>query len=511
MFKEIAIDETFDLAKEIFPYHVIRKWINQNLPDDKYSIENAIFIKHSLKWPLIIDPQNQASRWIKEMEGSNLKIYKNEDPSLFKAIEQAIRLGNSILIENVGLTLDPALDTLFKKEIHTKAGQKYIKLGNTDVFYNDSFKLYLITTNSNQHYLPSIFVKVNLINFSITFKCLCDQFLSLVVHKEQPELEDERNKLLVTMAEDMITLRELEDRSLGILNQSSDDGLNTEAKTLLDDQSLIDVLKQSKTTSQIIVRRIENNEDLERKLNLARAKYSAIAERGAILYFIVQSLSTLNVMYQFSLNWFYNIFQSCLSENLKNIASTENDIRRLSAGILRPNFLDASKRNSILSAINEQIKSRTDEELNAYIEEILMSLTFTVYQVTSWTLFAEHQIVFSFSICSNILKHSVDENVKISENELNFFLHSSIMSDMEYEKLTEKIELIENKTFMSELGLEEKTLRELLLLEELVQNKFENLVGSMERFYGEFWSELIKSKDPYAFINANGMFNNRGH
>ena len=53
---------------------MIRTWINQQLPDDQNSIENAIFLKYSLKWPLIIDPQNQVVRWIKEMEGDALKV-----------------------------------------------------------------------------------------------------------------------------------------------------------------------------------------------------------------------------------------------------------------------------------------------------------------------------------------------------------------------------------------------------------------------------------------------------
>ena len=65
-------------------------------------------------------------------------------------------------------------------------------MGNMEIDYNDSFRLYLVTSLSNPEYLPSTFIKVNLINFTITFKCLFEQFLSIVVLKERPELEDER-------------------------------------------------------------------------------------------------------------------------------------------------------------------------------------------------------------------------------------------------------------------------------------------------------------------------------
>ncbi len=47
----------------------IGKWTNENqLPNDYFSIENAIILKNSTKNPLCIDPQNQANNWIKIME-----------------------------------------------------------------------------------------------------------------------------------------------------------------------------------------------------------------------------------------------------------------------------------------------------------------------------------------------------------------------------------------------------------------------------------------------------------
>lgn len=84
-------------------------------------------------------------------------------------------------------------------------------------------------------------------------------------------------------------------------------------KNLLDDQQLIDVLKQTKVTSADIAVRLTKNEEAEKNLNSARQKYAAIAVRASILYFTVQNLTSLNVMYQFSLSWFYSVFQSCLS------------------------------------------------------------------------------------------------------------------------------------------------------------------------------------------------------
>ena len=240
---EILVDASFAIAKNSVKPHLVRKWINQKLPDDQYSIENAIFIKYSLKWPLIIDPQNQVVQWIRETEGaSSLKIVKSEDPLLLRSLEQAIRLGQPVLIENVGESLDPLLDPILRKEISVRGGaQKILKLGDVEVEYNDAFRLYLVTALPNPHYLPSAFIKVNLINFTITFKCLSEQFLSLIVLKERPELERERASLLESIAKDFATLRDLEDTSLNILSSSSESSTldDLDQRNLLDDQNLV--------------------------------------------------------------------------------------------------------------------------------------------------------------------------------------------------------------------------------------------------------------------------------
>lgn len=47
----------------------IRNWQIDGLPRDVYSIENAILVENSRRWPLFIDPQSQANKWIKKSVG----------------------------------------------------------------------------------------------------------------------------------------------------------------------------------------------------------------------------------------------------------------------------------------------------------------------------------------------------------------------------------------------------------------------------------------------------------
>ena len=46
----------------------IRQWLIDKLPQDQFSIDNAIILENSERWPLMIDPQMQANIWIKKME-----------------------------------------------------------------------------------------------------------------------------------------------------------------------------------------------------------------------------------------------------------------------------------------------------------------------------------------------------------------------------------------------------------------------------------------------------------
>jgi len=53
----------------------VREWLIASLPNDSFSIENGIIIANARRWPLCIDPQGQANKWIKNLEkSSNLQV-----------------------------------------------------------------------------------------------------------------------------------------------------------------------------------------------------------------------------------------------------------------------------------------------------------------------------------------------------------------------------------------------------------------------------------------------------
>eukprot|EP00198_Chlamydomonas_reinhardtii_P006936 XP_001696272.1 dynein heavy chain 3 [Chlamydomonas reinhardtii] len=211
-----------------------------------------------------------------------------------------------VLLEDVGEgQLDPALEPLLTKATYTQGTRLLLKLGDVEVDYDPRFRLYLATRLPNPHYLPEVCIKVNLINFTVTPKGLEDQLLGDVVRHERPDLEEAKDRLVVSLSADKRQLGELEDRILQLLQQADAGGL-------LDDEQLIATLNDAKQTSGIIATRVAEAEATERAINEAREVYRPVPARGSLLYFVTAELSAIDPMYQTSLAAFVRMFGHCL-------------------------------------------------------------------------------------------------------------------------------------------------------------------------------------------------------
>ena len=164
----------------------IQQWTMAGLPKDENSIENGIIIEKGRRWPLMIDPQGQANKFIKtlgkesHLEGIDV-IKAKEDTRLMKTLELAIQNGKWFLLENIGTSLDQALEPILLQQVVKTSGSLSMTLGDKTLAYNTSFKFFLTTTLPNPHYTPETFVKVTVINFAITPQGLEDQMLAELV------------------------------------------------------------------------------------------------------------------------------------------------------------------------------------------------------------------------------------------------------------------------------------------------------------------------------------------
>lgn len=75
----------------------------------------------------------------------------------------------------------------------------------------------------NPHYPPEVCIKVTLINFTVTFEGLEEQLLGDVVIKEKPEVEKMRDEIVIQMANDQKTLKNIENTILKMLTESTEE------------------------------------------------------------------------------------------------------------------------------------------------------------------------------------------------------------------------------------------------------------------------------------------------
>jgi|TARA_B110000967_G_scaffold198010_1_gene230428 dynein heavy chain len=137
----VPCGETFKLIRVLGEPVVIREWQIAGLPNDSFSIDNAIVMTKSRRWPLIIDPQAQANKWIRQSEKRHgLVVVKLTDADFARRLENAISFGTPVLLENVGEELDPTLEPLLLKSTFKQGGSLCIRLGDATIEYNPDFR-----------------------------------------------------------------------------------------------------------------------------------------------------------------------------------------------------------------------------------------------------------------------------------------------------------------------------------------------------------------------------------
>ncbi|KAL0232167.1 hypothetical protein PCE1_003163 [Barthelona sp. PCE] len=387
---DVVYTKDFSLSATIANPMRVRDWITMSLPDDPLSIDNACILTNASKWPLCIDPQTQANKWLKNLEKENtLRVCRLSDDKLLRTIENAIRIGIPVLLEDIEETLDPSLEPILLKRIREVGSRKILRLGDKDVDWNEDFRFFMTTKLGNPHYVPEIQIRVTLINFTVTQKGLSDQLLSSAIRVERPDLEQQKDQLVVQIADSQKALQKVEDDILGLLSSASGN--------LLDDEVLIQTLDSAKKTSVSVTKSLHESEETAKNIDKIRNEYRDLANRGSIIYFVVSDMSNVDPMYQWSLNFFVSLF------NL---------------------VIEKTKTGDI--SVAERVKLLRDE------------VTYAVFQNVSRGLFVKDKVLFSYLLAVQLQR----DVGKITEIEWNFFLRGNTtdkhvsrfnwMSDQQY-------------------------------------------------------------------------------
>jgi len=373
--KLIPVPDLFSLYDILADPVAVRQWNLEGLPLDTLSIENGIIVSRSQRWCLLIDPQTQARTWLgNRHKADGLMLMKPSTPNPLRIVEAALRNGKPLILEDAGETLDPALEPVLLRQVYKQQGRLLLRLGDSDVDYDPSFHFYVTTKIPNPHYSPELCIKVTLVNFTVTALGLEDQLLGEVVQLERPDLEESKNELIRSMAADKKEIADLEDKILTMLK-------NAEGN-VLDNQVLVDTLEEAKATSNVIAAHLKEAEETNEQITIARSAYKAVPERGYILYFVMSDLSKINDMYQYSLDFFKQLFRLQIEASQKN-----NDVA-------------------------------------VRCQSLINNITIAVYESVCRGLFEKDKVILSFSFCCNILRGSG----AITTEEWSFFVRGKVLT-----------------------------------------------------------------------------------
>ncbi|KAG8433111.1 hypothetical protein GDO86_017410 [Hymenochirus boettgeri] len=377
--KKIPCSEDFSLSSTLGDPVKIRTWQIAGLPVDSFSVDNGIIVSNSRRFPLMIDPQGQANKWIKNMEKSNkLFVIKLTDATYTRTLENAIQFGNPVLLENLGEEIDAVLEPLLLKQTFKQQGVEYLRLGENIIEYSKDFRLYMTTRLRNPHYLPEVAVKVCLLNFMITPLGLQDQLLGIVAAKEKPELEEKKNQLIIESASNKKQLKEIEDKILEVLSSSQGN--------ILEDETAIQVLSSSKLLSEEISEKQQIAAVTEKEIDLTRMGYKPVAVHSSIIFFCISELANIEPMYQYSLTWFINLY------------------------------------------VHSVAHSKKSENLHERIDNIIKHFTSSIYDNVCRSLFEKDKLLFSLLLTVGIMK---GQN-KINDEMWRFLLTGGIALDNPY-------------------------------------------------------------------------------
>ena len=344
----------------------IATWTDQNLPNDRMSIENASILTNCDRWPLMIDPQLQGLKWIKSRYGESLRVIRLGQKGYLETIENALSMGDVLLIENIDETIEAVLDPLIGRNTIKKGSA--IRIGERECEYHPSFKLILQTKLANPHYKPEMQAQTTLINFTVTKDGLEEQILADVVAKERPDLEELKKKFTKESNSYKISLKKLEDLLLAKLSMAEGN--------FLADVDMVENLEKTKSTAMDIEEKVKEARVASTKLNEARELYRPVATRSSLIYFIMNDLSKINLMYQFSLKSFKVAFSKAME------------------------------------------KAKTSADLKARVINLIDTITYSFFVYTTRSLFENHKLIFTSQLTFQILISGKEVDFK----EIDFIL-----------------------------------------------------------------------------------------
>lgn len=241
-------------------------------------------------------------------EFKDRKITKTSflDDSFRKNLESALRFGNPLLVQDVE-NYDPILNPVLNKELKRTGGRVLITLGDQDIDLSPSFTIFLSTRDPTVEFPPDICSRVTIVNFTVTRSSLQMQCLNQVLKVERPDIDQKRSDLLKLQGEFQLRLRHLEKNLLQVLNEVKG--------RILDDDTVISTLETLKKEAAEVSKKFEETDQVMKEIEVTSQQYMPLSSACSSIYFTIDNLHQVHYLYQYSLQFFLDIFTNLLTNN----------------------------------------------------------------------------------------------------------------------------------------------------------------------------------------------------
>ena len=294
----------------------VLQWELLGLPNIRYYITNALVMKVSPRWPLLLDPDNQTVHWLQKVQKKNGLVSINvNDHDLVEHLVDAVEKGYPLLIKNIKNTIDSSLNRLIRKEYFTEEGMEKVEIGTKIVQVNKNFRLIFSTESKAITFCPYFQIHLVLINCVSTKQGIEDNLRRMVVSRERTDIRQKTEYFVNRFCETSKILDQNRSNIIRVL-------LNTDGNILEHENACKEVQDNLVEIQSCLLRKtklLAMQNDIE-EIN---ASYITIAKHGATLLNTIKKLEVLNPVYTFSFNWFLNLFQSSIENSNKSKVLTK--------------------------------------------------------------------------------------------------------------------------------------------------------------------------------------------
>ncbi len=297
-------------------------WSMHSLPTDDLCVENAIILSKFNRYPLVVDPSGQALEFIvRHYEDKKLIKTSFADDAFMKNLESALRFGCPLLVQDVE-KIDPVLNSVLNKELHKTGGRILIRVGDQEIDFSDTFKMFMVTRDSQATFTPDLCSRVTFINFTVTPSSLQEQCLNIYLKSERAEVDQKRSGLLKVQGEYKVKLRQLEDSLL--------EALNNVRGNILENNEVLAKLENLKKEAAEVQKEIDRSDEVMKEIELVSNQYLPLAIASSKIFFCLESMASIHFLYQYSLQAFMDIIYYVINKNpvVAGIPKTEFEKRR---------------------------------------------------------------------------------------------------------------------------------------------------------------------------------------